>query len=274
MQPPTCRSIRIRSTHDAHRIIRAVELGILPLTQRRLDIEERKALRSGDVWVWEERGTGTDNTGIGIERWTDGRTYGPSRVRDDFLFYSERDLEPFQPSAPYNPNAQESLVKQTYSVYIHQSNGHTKKWHITAYFSQLRVDELATVEHMPAVARLPVPEGRYTSARSSKHRARDGRPCRSRGSISEYPQQQPHSPKESESRAVYSPRPPPVNGHAHQQQRPSITHVSELKRPITNPVSSTMLVPLAHLQNPHNRLSPPQRYPEDEKLLRSLTFGT
>jgi hypothetical protein len=60
-----------RSTYDAHRIIRAVELGVLPITQRRLDGEERKALRSGDVWVWEERGTGSDNTGLGIERWTE-----------------------------------------------------------------------------------------------------------------------------------------------------------------------------------------------------------
>jgi hypothetical protein len=180
-------------------------------------------------------------------------------------------------------------VKQTYSVYIHQSNGHTKKWHISAslwqldgfarlillsaaYFSQLRVDELATVDHMPAVARLPVPEGRYTSARSSKHRSRDdtGRRFKSRGS--EYPQQSPLSPTDTESTMVYSPRLAPLNGYSHQQLSP-VSHASEPRKPITNPASSTMLVPLAHLQNPHNRLSPPRRYPEDEKLLRSLTFG-
>ncbi len=27
----------------------------------------------------------------GIERWTDGLKWGPSRVRDDFLFYQEKD---------------------------------------------------------------------------------------------------------------------------------------------------------------------------------------
>lgn len=30
---------------------------------------------------------------MGIERWTDGLRWGPSRVRDDFLFYHQRDTE-------------------------------------------------------------------------------------------------------------------------------------------------------------------------------------
>lgn len=142
-----------------------------------------------------------------------------------------------------------------------------------AYFSQLRVDELATVDHMPTVARLPVPEGRYSSARSSKHRSRDdGRRFKSRGSISEYSSPQPHSPLETDSRQIYSPRLPPVTSLP--QHLPSISQASsETKKAITNPPNTAMLVPLSHLQNPHNRLSPPQRYPEDEKLLRSLTFG-
>ena len=35
---------------------------------RRLDAEERKMIKSGDVHVWEERGPGTEATGLGIER--------------------------------------------------------------------------------------------------------------------------------------------------------------------------------------------------------------
>ena len=36
---------------------------------RRLDAEERKAIISGCVYVWEERTADSDATGMGIERW-------------------------------------------------------------------------------------------------------------------------------------------------------------------------------------------------------------
>jgi Gti1/Pac2 family transcription factor len=55
MQQPTCVKTRIRSIQDAHRIFYAVRLGYLPLVRRRLDPAERAALRSGCVYVWEER---------------------------------------------------------------------------------------------------------------------------------------------------------------------------------------------------------------------------
>lgn len=35
---------------------------------RRLDAEERKLIKSGDVHVWEERGPSTEGLGLGIER--------------------------------------------------------------------------------------------------------------------------------------------------------------------------------------------------------------
>jgi len=257
MQLPTCRGIRIRSTHDAHRIIRAVELGVLPITQRRLDGEERKALRSGDVWVWEERGTGSDNTGLGIERWTDGRTYGPSRVRDDFLFYSERDQEPFQPSAPYAAQNGLSLVKQTYSVFIRGANGIGLP---AAYFSQATVEDLATVDHMPSVARIPVPDGRYTSARSNKHKGREEVRRPRHGSDSSY------SPTSEYS--AYTPFDMASGysaGYLAARPRTGAVPAGRLADP------SATLVPLSYLQNPS--LNPAQRYPEDEKVLRTLTFG-
>jgi hypothetical protein len=82
MQRPTCTNIRIRSTCDAHKIFFAVHLGTLPMISKRLDIEERMALRSGCVYAWEERGPNTEVTGLGIERFTEGRRWSPSRVRD------------------------------------------------------------------------------------------------------------------------------------------------------------------------------------------------
>ena len=82
MQQPTCTNIRIRSTRDAHIIFHAVSIGLLPMISRRLDNDERAALRSGNVYAWEERGSHTEVTGLGIERFTEGRRWGPCRVRD------------------------------------------------------------------------------------------------------------------------------------------------------------------------------------------------
>jgi len=64
------------------------------MVTRRLDTEERRSISSGCVFVWEERGPNAEATGLGIERWTDGIRWGPSRVRDEFLFYHEKDPEP------------------------------------------------------------------------------------------------------------------------------------------------------------------------------------
>ena len=64
MQPPTAQSLRIRTVQDAHVIFHAVHLGILPMVTRRLDTEERRNVRAGNVYVWEERGRHTEATGV------------------------------------------------------------------------------------------------------------------------------------------------------------------------------------------------------------------
>jgi len=81
-QEPTCTNLRIRSTQDTHKIFYAVQKGILKMVTRRLDADERLALRSGCVYAWEERGPHSEITGLGIERFTEGRRWTPSRVRD------------------------------------------------------------------------------------------------------------------------------------------------------------------------------------------------
>lgn len=52
------------------------------MVTRRLDADERLALVSGCVYAWEERGPHTEITGLGIERFTEGKRWSPSRVRD------------------------------------------------------------------------------------------------------------------------------------------------------------------------------------------------
>jgi hypothetical protein len=66
MQRPTCTEIRVRSVSDALVIFYAVSKGILPIVSRRLDSEERRCIRSGSVYVWEERGPDAEATGVSL----------------------------------------------------------------------------------------------------------------------------------------------------------------------------------------------------------------
>lgn len=75
MQHPTLTHIRIRSAQDAHLIFVGIQLGLLTMVTRRLDAEERMALGPGCVYAWEERNTGTEVTGLGMERFTEGSFY-------------------------------------------------------------------------------------------------------------------------------------------------------------------------------------------------------
>lgn len=57
-------------------------MGLLPRVQRRLSEKERQSIRSGSVFVWDEREAG-------MRRWTDGKSWSASRVSGSFLTYRE-----------------------------------------------------------------------------------------------------------------------------------------------------------------------------------------
>ncbi|KAF9266068.1 hypothetical protein L218DRAFT_858928 [Marasmius fiardii PR-910] len=298
MQRPTLESVRVRSTRDALQVFYGVATNKLPLITRRLDAEERRAIVPGNVYVWEERGANTETIGIGMERWTDGMGWGPSRVRDEFLFYhqKESDVED-DPTNPITPWAQllrrdasqqtrngkaepERLVKQTYSVHVSlpadRPRGVVRKWHLTAYFSQEGLNRLATIDSIRGIGDAPVPEGIFRSARASKMR-RDPREGLSPISIQPsdvgeayYPAMDGHS---------YSPRLPghhpsmPVSSIGYSRPTSS-SNSSNNSSPVS--VSSSLalsgpghghLVPLEHLQN----ASSPRRDPVDEQLLRRFS---
>ncbi|THH17873.1 hypothetical protein EW146_g3014 [Bondarzewia mesenterica] len=196
MQPPTCTGLRIRTARDADIIFHAVAKGILPMVTRRLDSEERMALSPGCVYVWEERTSSlSESIEQGIERFTEGRSWGPSRARDDFLFYHEKDNapkslmvertrairyqeDPLAAAAMYPRRIRERMIKQTYSVYV---NGHPnmKKWHLNAYWTQETLLSLATVDDIPELMSIVVPEGLYICARTSRLRETLARTSRS-----------------------------------------------------------------------------------------------
>ncbi|KAJ7141241.1 Gti1/Pac2 family-domain-containing protein [Mycena epipterygia] len=252
LQRPTCTGIRVRTPADAHIIFHAVSLGILPMITRRLDTEERRAICSGCVFVWEERGgPNTEPMGLGIERWTDSIRWGPSRVREEFLFYHEKDPDPIdidlgydsETASPlgYGPShvlVRENLIKQTYSVFVETANGR-RKWHLIAYFTQDSVDYLSSVDDIPYLAGLRAPPGMYKSARSAKGTGRT---------------------KFSEQSFLCG----------------STNNIRSQPYPSYSPPSSLLcvrvpkiLAPLEYLEN----IPPPCRHPEDEKALMSFVPG-
>ncbi|KAJ3878402.1 Gti1/Pac2 family-domain-containing protein [Lentinula edodes] len=303
MQQPTLESVRIRSTRDALQVFYGVATNKIPLITRRLDAEERRAIVAGNVYVWEERGANTEPIGIGMERWTDGMGWGPSRVRDDFLFYHQKEsdieddsLSPITPWAQLlrrreppsrlstSPNMghieSERLVKQTYSVHVSlpadRTRGIVRKWHLTAYFSQEKLSQLRTIDSVRGIGNVSVPDGLFRSARANKARRDTGVEVSLPGTS---------LITETVIPSVILPLSP--RGHPG-----AITHSSYSRSSIIAPIKTTMtpstssssssstsspvlihtptttppkqLVPLLYLQNNTS----PRRDPADEQLLR------
>ncbi|KDQ10265.1 hypothetical protein BOTBODRAFT_178295 [Botryobasidium botryosum FD-172 SS1] len=254
MQEPTCVNVRIQSTADAHIIFHAVAIGYIPMIHRRLDTDERKEVRSGCVYVWEERNADAEATGMGIERWTDGYKWGPSRVRDEFLFYHQRDQDEdgaegsrrgrggvtrrrssltgqgssdaFSHRVPTHaaPSSDgERLIKQTYSVLVHPRGtpaaATQRKWHLTAYFSQATVEGLRSVREVPALARVDVPAGAYKSARVKQQKKRedgaDGRSSIRNTASSSFRLDDPVERYDHSAPTRYSPYHSPPHVHSH-----------------------------------------------------------
>ncbi|KAF9039840.1 Gti1/Pac2 family-domain-containing protein [Panaeolus papilionaceus] len=175
-------SLHIRDVHDAHIILEAVRLNMLPLLKRRLLASEREELKSGHVYVWEE----AQDDG-GLLRWTDGRRWSQSRMRGDYLFYEEK-IETTQeerdakaarrarrasdPNAivpppvrrkdrPSKPNG---LTKQTYSVTVNLPGcTEPRKWHVVAYFSGEDYARLPVIDNYSYLRNIQVPSGIFFS---------------------------------------------------------------------------------------------------------------
>lgn len=174
--------LHIRNAADAQVVFEAVRLNILPMIRRRLGPTERDMLRSGEIFVWEE----TDQKG-GLERWTDGRRWSQSRMREPFLYYEEK--EPItkeekeakaarrasrntDPSSPIpipsrrqdRPSKTDGLTKQTYSIYVNLGNV-SRKWHLVAYFSGSDYARLPVIEDYDYLRHIRVPKSIYVSSK-------------------------------------------------------------------------------------------------------------
>lgn len=135
----------VRTPNDAIILFEACRVGLLPRVQRRLSEKERQSIRSGSVFVWDEREAG-------MRRWTDGKSWSASRVSGSFLTYREMEGkrgggsldkganrdgigggEADQDSGPdgyrYKPDG---LMKQSFSITT--SSG--QHLHLISYFSR------------------------------------------------------------------------------------------------------------------------------------------
>ncbi|GBB87217.1 hypothetical protein RclHR1_13660001 [Rhizophagus clarus] len=72
----------VKTPQDAILLFEACRVGFLSRIQRRLSEKERSSIRSGSVFVWDEREAG-------MRRWTDGKSWSASRVSGSFLTYRE-----------------------------------------------------------------------------------------------------------------------------------------------------------------------------------------
>lgn len=224
----------VRTPNDAIILFEACRIGILPRVQRRLSEKERQQIKSGSVFVWDEREAG-------MRRWTDGKSWSASRVSGSFLTYREMEGKRGGSALPTAPVAKrasgkspdgsatgdsdgegpdgyrykpDGLMKQSFSITT--SSG--QHLHLISYYSRSNSNNLpqptndAQLRHIrppknmypestvnetqsvPAVTRGPMPGSPYSPA------------AHSMGPASPYPRPGPVAPMYAV--PVYPPTPP------------------------------------------------------------------
>ncbi|KAL5637045.1 hypothetical protein ACGC1H_000871 [Rhizoctonia solani] len=183
---PTHTNLRLTTASDCLVLMEGVRRGLFRLVTRRLtDAERSLYIKPGCVFVWQE--------GKNCSRWTDGLAWGPSRMREPFLFYDEKPasgsgsttdaLDPSSRSstsargraAPYDrgpkpstKNTYGGLVKQTFSTLVRMSDETSVKWHVVAYFTTDSHSNIPGVKDDQNLKDIEVPHGVYESARQRK----------------------------------------------------------------------------------------------------------
>ncbi|KAI8321604.1 hypothetical protein GQ54DRAFT_261553, partial [Martensiomyces pterosporus] len=154
----------IDTAHDALLIFEASNQGYLPRVQRRFSDRERQTIRSGAVYVWDEEETG-------MRRWTDGRTWSPSRVHGCFLIYYELEgrRHQFASSSPFHmsydscpPNImqkEQGLIKKALSLCM----SNKRRLHLVCYYSREDVENgcLISPTNDPKFAHITVSEENF-----------------------------------------------------------------------------------------------------------------
>ncbi|CAO3629370.1 unnamed protein product [Cunninghamella echinulata] len=167
----------IKTPQDALIIFEACRRGLLNRVKRRLSNKERMNIKSGSIFAFDENEAG-------MRRWTDGRTWSPSRVLGSFLTYRELDTkrrprklststssvggkmnsqniqqqqqQQQQQQCIYKPNG---LIKQSFSI----CTATNQKIHLISYYSKSDVlnGRLALPTQDPHLSKIGIPKGLY-----------------------------------------------------------------------------------------------------------------
>jgi len=264
----------VRSPADAILLFEACRLNVLPRVQRRLSEKERASIRSGSVFVWDEREAG-------MRRWTDGKSWSASRVSGSFLTYREmegkrsggrRGDESPSPNADdhssdgrdfgddevdgyrYKPDG---LMKQSFSI---TTSAH-QKLHLISYYARAQHQSGGLLQPTadPHLKHIHPPKGMYPDATSEEHAALVAQqgaravPYQHSAPANHYSRQlhshAHHPPQHQYQQHYYHPYPPPSsrsvppshypyeyhNGNPqHPDQRPPYTYPSPVATPPSN----------------------------------------
>ncbi|CAO3695658.1 unnamed protein product [Rhizopus stolonifer] len=150
----------IKTPQDALIIFEACRKSKLSQVKRRLSSKERMQIKSGSVFAWDEREAG-------MRRWTDGRTWSPSRVLGSFLTYRELDTKrrPRRLSLSTHKQAlscsykKNGLIKQSFSI----CTANNQKLHLISYYSKsdILTGHLKQPSADPLLSSITVQKGLY-----------------------------------------------------------------------------------------------------------------
>ncbi|KAI8623091.1 Gti1/Pac2 family-domain-containing protein [Xylariaceae sp. FL1651] len=268
----------VRTPADAIKLFEACRLGLLPRVQRRLSEKERQSIRSGSVFVWDEREAG-------MRRWTDGKSWSASRVSGSFLTYREMegkrgsgfgssrrnsarspdsgrlsDEDPDGEPEGYRYKA-DGLMKQSFSITTSQG----QHLHLISYYSRPHpgAPDLPQPSTDPQLRHIMPVKGMYPE--SSLHDANP--PALTRTPMPQY--NNPAGPQDQGQYGYWGPpawmgpwppspnhTPPWVNGKLEPDLKPQSLPPSQTQRPPQLPVSG----PASHSPI-YERLPPPTTYP-------------
>ncbi|KAF9929969.1 hypothetical protein FBU30_001059 [Linnemannia zychae] len=142
----------IKTPLDALIIFEACRLGLAARVHRRLSDIERQSVRSGSVYCFDEREAG-------MRRWTDGKSWSPSRVTGSFLTYRELDEAQGSYNGKYSYR-QNGLLKQSFSI----TTADNQKLHLISYYTTDDVSSERlrnTPSTDPQLSKIVIPKGLY-----------------------------------------------------------------------------------------------------------------
>ncbi|GJJ72246.1 Gti1/Pac2 family transcription factor [Entomortierella parvispora] len=218
--------------HNSMETYFACRIGLVSRVHRRLSDIERQSVRSGSVYCFDEREAG-------MRRWTDGKSWSPSRVTGSFLTYRELDDSQGNHTGKnvYRPDG---LLKQSFSI----TTSDNQKLHLISYYTNMdvRSERLRnTPSQDPRFSEVVVPKGIYPETsghggdHSSHHAASHNSPS---PPMAPRARQRPHHRAFQHTEDDRSKVSGPHHHHHHHQRNGSTSSTGGLKEHRYSPIQS------------------------------------